>query len=69
MSNVENVRQMYQHQNKWYPKGIYLPLSKLRSILAVANLHHSHIVRVMSIGTLIEKLSQCESDVNWDLNL
>ena len=39
MSNVENVKQMYyQHQNKWYPKGVYLPISKLYSILAVANL-------------------------------
>ena len=29
----------HQQQNKWYPsKGVYLPISKLHSILAVANL-------------------------------
>ena len=29
----------HQQQNKWYPlKGFYLPMSKLHSILAVANL-------------------------------
>ena len=29
---------MYHHQqNKWYPKGVYSPISKLHSILAVAN--------------------------------
>ena len=27
-----------QQQNKWYPKGAYLPISKVHSILAVANL-------------------------------
>ena len=32
MSNVENVRQMYyQHQNKWYLKGVYLPKFDLAS--------------------------------------
>ena len=30
---------MYHHkQNKWYPKGFNFPISKLHSILAVANL-------------------------------
>ena len=28
----------HQQQNKWYPKGFHLPISKLHSILAVANL-------------------------------
>ena len=28
----------HRQQNKCYPKGVYLPISKLRSILAVANL-------------------------------
>ena len=28
----------HQQQNKWYPKGVYLPISKTRSILAVRNL-------------------------------
>ena len=27
-----------RQQNKWYPKGVYLLISKLRSILAVVNL-------------------------------
>ena len=50
MSNVENVRQMYyQHQNKWYPKGVYLPISKLYSILAVANLLAHILVYVLMV--------------------
>ena len=50
MSNVENVRQMYHHhQNKWYPKGVYLPISKLHSILAVANLL-AHILVYVLMG-------------------
>ena len=28
----------HQQQNKWYPKGVYLPISKLHSILAIRNL-------------------------------
>ena len=28
----------HQQQNKWYPQCAYLPISKLHSILAVANL-------------------------------
>ena len=28
----------HQQQIKWYPKGVYLPISKLHSILAFANL-------------------------------
>ena len=28
----------HQKQNKWYPKGVYLPISKLHSILPVSNL-------------------------------
>ena len=27
-----------QQQNKWYPQGVNLPISKLRSILVIANL-------------------------------
>ena len=50
MSNVENVRQMnYQHQNKWYPKGVYLTISKLYSILAVANLQALILVYVLTL--------------------
>ena len=28
----------HQQQIKWYPKGVYLPITKLHSILAFANL-------------------------------
>ena len=28
----------HRQQNKWYPKGDYLPISKLHSILVVVNL-------------------------------
>ena len=28
----------HQQQNKWYTQGVYLPISKLHLILAVANL-------------------------------
>ena len=51
MSNVENVRQMYyQHQNKWYiPQSVYLPISKLYSILAVANLLAHILVYVLMV--------------------
>ena len=28
----------HRQQNKWYPKCVYMPISKLHSILAVANL-------------------------------
>ena len=50
MPNVENVRQMYyQHQNKWYPKGVYLNISKLYSILAVANLLAHILVYVLMV--------------------
>ena len=27
-----------QHKNKWYPKGVYLPILKLHFILVIANL-------------------------------
>ena len=51
MFNVENVRQMYhQHQNKWCTKGVYLPISNLHSILAVANLL-AHILVYVLMGS------------------
>ena len=28
----------HQQQNKWYPQGVDMPISKLYSILAAANL-------------------------------
>ena len=34
----KNVNMYSQQQNKWYPKGVYLSISKLHSILAVGNL-------------------------------
>ena len=38
-----------RQQNKWYPKGVYLSISKLHSILAVANLlvHNNKFVTVV----------------------
>ena len=37
-------KDVYQQQDKWYPKDVYMPLSKLYSILAIANLlAHSYI--------------------------
>ena len=32
------VLRCHQQQNKWYPNGYYLPISKLHSILAVEKL-------------------------------
>ena len=42
---ISMTDEMYhQQQNKYYPKGVYLPISKIHSILAVANLHaHSNL--------------------------
>ena len=45
---------MYHHQqNKWYPNGVYLPISKLHSILAVANLlAHNKIRQICYCGQI-----------------
>ena len=40
-------------QNKCYPKGVYLPISKLDSILAVANLlAHNNISQICYWGEI-----------------
>ena len=42
-----------QQQSKWYPKGVYLPISKLHSILAVANLlAHNNISQICYCGQI-----------------
>ena len=37
-NNILTSQTYHQQQNKWYPKSVYLPISKLHSLLAVANL-------------------------------
>ena len=46
MNKLENS-QYHQQQNKWYPKGVYLPISKLHFISDVANLlaHNNITIR------------------------
>ena len=40
----------HQHLNEWCTKGVYLPISKLHSILAVANLL-AHILVYVLMGS------------------
>ena len=44
----------HHQQNKWYPKGVYLPISKVPSILAVANLlAHNNKSRICYCGQIL----------------
>ena len=36
INSVPDAYMYHQQQNKWYPKGVYLPISNPQSILAVA---------------------------------
>ena len=42
----------HRQQNKCYPQGVYLPISKLHSILAVANLfaHNNNMSQICYCG-------------------
>ena len=43
----------HQQQNKCYPKGVYLPISKLHSILAVANFFaHYNLSQICYCGQI-----------------
>ena len=43
----------HRQQNKWYPKDVYRPISKLHSILAVANLlAHNNISEICYCGQI-----------------
>ena len=43
----------HQQQNKWYPKGVCLPIPKLHSILAAANLlAHNNISQICYCGQI-----------------
>ena len=61
----------HQQQNKWYPKGVYLLISILYSILAVANLlaHYnttiSYYVQVNSLRLKSNVASKWESKHLW----
>ena len=46
-----NNNMYHRQQNKCYPKGVYLPISKLHSFLAVAILHvHNNISEICYYG-------------------
>ena len=51
---ISTTSYMYYHQqNKCYPKGIYVPISKLHSILAKTNLLvHNKICQICHCGLL-----------------
>ena len=47
----------YRHQNKCNPQGVYLAISKLRSILAIGNLHvHNNISHICYCGQISSHL-------------
>ena len=52
----------HRQQNKHYPKGVYLPISKLLSILAIANLlAHNNRSQICYCG----QISLQSAAVNW----
>ena len=51
-----------RQQNKCYPKGVYFPISKLRSILAVVNLlAHNNISQIC----YCDQISLQSAEVNF----
>ena len=43
----------HRQQNNWYPKGVFVPISKILSILAVANLlAHNNISQICYCGQI-----------------
>ena len=51
--SVEQFPTNHRQQNKCYPKGVYWPISKLHSILAVANLlAHNNISQICYCGQI-----------------
>ena len=72
----ENFCLMYhQQQNKWYPKGFHLLISKLHSILALLNLlgHNnitiSYYVQVNSLRLKSNVASKWTSKLLWGYHL
>ena len=76
-SKIRSVISVTYHkqQNKWYPKGVFLPISKLHSILAVANLlvHNnmtmSYYVQINSLRLKSTVASKWASKHLWGYDL
>ena len=60
----------HRQQNKWYPKSVHLPISKLHSILVVVNLlAHNNISQICYCGqiSLQSAAVNCSSSDNLTL--
>ena len=60
----------YRQQDNVTPKGVYLPISKLHSILDIANLFfHNNISQICYCGQISSQLECCSYNCSFSDNL